>query len=256
MLRLVYLLGLIIYMMESVCLHYRIILVSPHLSGMSLVGTCMHTYLLELAQCLCIYEWILLILCLHAYLIAAHVIPLPCLILLHQYAIYIYHYCHDSWSYLCVFCIWIWLLTVTYALPVPLFGPVIYMLIYAWWLLSWLISLYVHIHAYLDDPLFSLAMCMHLATLYFCYIYLSVSISFIVLYQITCIFTSDSACSLLLILCIYMHTCVSCPHCLGPSRYDFISFMTNRICFICRAFITGFLTIASELPYSLKGRDR
>lgn len=133
---------------------------------------------------------------------------------------------------------------------------VIYMLIYAWWLLSWLISLYVHIHAYLDDPLFSLAMCMHLVTLYFCYICLSVSMSFIVLYRITWIYISDLACSLLLILCIYMHTCVSCPHCLGPSRYDFISFMTNRICFICRAFITGFLTIASELPYSLKGRDR
>lgn len=88
---------------------------------------------------------------------------------------------------------------------------VIYMLIYAWWLLSWLILLYVHIHAYLDDPLFSLAMCMHLVTLYFCYICLSVSMSFIVLYQITWIYTSDSACSLLLILCIYMHICVSCP---------------------------------------------
>lgn len=131
MLGLVYLLGLIIYMMELVCLHYRIILVTPHLSGMSLVGTCMHTYLLELAQCLCIYEWILLILWflnLHAYLIAAHVIPLPCLILLHAYAIYIYIYIYTTTvmildhTYVCSAygsdC-----LLLPIALPVPLFGP-------------------------------------------------------------------------------------------------------------------------------------
>lgn len=88
------------YIMESFYLHYRIILVSPHLFGMSIDSTCMHTYLLESTQCLCICEWIstipwFLCTCISCYCTnhtTAMSYPALCVPISHAAGIYIYIY--------------------------------------------------------------------------------------------------------------------------------------------------------------------